>query len=89
MVEYDNNKNATNLTKHGLSLELVRFFDWQTAWTKEDVRRDYGERRYVSTGFIADRLHALVWTARSEEIRPISLRKANKRERKAYEKRIY
>ena len=45
---------------------------------------DYGELRVVSAGYIGGRLHLVVWTARGDTRRIISLRKANDREEKAY-----
>jgi uncharacterized DUF497 family protein len=45
---------------------------------------DYGEPRVVSAGYISGRLHLVVWTARGDIKRIISLRKANDREEKAY-----
>ena len=60
-------------------------FEWETALTREDARGDYGERRFVSVGHVGGRLHVCVWTAREGMARLISLRKANTRERKAYE----
>jgi uncharacterized DUF497 family protein len=52
------------------------------------IEDSYGEKRFVATGFIGDRLHVMAFTVRSEVIRIISLRKANERERKEYEKNI-
>jgi hypothetical protein len=88
MIEFNDEKNLENQSKHRLALTMAEFFQWHTAVTEKDNRRNYGERRFISTGYIGDRLHVLVWTARNNDLRPISLRKANKRERKAYEKRI-
>lgn len=51
---------------------------------EEDVRVDYGERRYRAFGYIGERLFALVFTHRAEKIHVISLRKANSREVKRY-----
>ncbi len=52
---------------------------------KEDLRKDYGERRFQALGFIGDRLHALVFTPRHDKVHVISLRKANAREANHYE----
>jgi hypothetical protein len=61
-------------------------FDWGNALVAPDDRRDYGEERFVSIGPINGRLHVLIFTARDATVRVISLRKANKREVKQYEK---
>ena len=49
-----------------------------------DQRRDYGEVRISGLGYIGDRLFYVVFAARGEERRIISLRKANQREVKRY-----
>ena len=46
--------------------------------------RDYGEDRIAGLGYIGDRLFYVVFVARGEERRIISLRKANQREVKRY-----
>lgn len=82
---YDSDKNDTNVIKHGVSFEQVYEFDWDSAVIYEDSRKDYGEERRIALGFIGKRLHVLVYTPRRDTVRIISLRKANKRERKAYD----
>ena len=52
----------------------------------EDTRKDYGERRLRVLGTIDGKLHAAVITPRGETIRVISLRRANRREERAYAK---
>jgi hypothetical protein len=68
----------------GLPFTLVEQLDWSAALIEEDVRKDYGERRYRALGFIGDRLHAVVFTPRADKVHVISLRKANQREVKIY-----
>ncbi len=67
-------------------MDLAEHLDWATALIWEDTRKDYGERRYCVLGFIAGRLHSAVFTPREGKPRVISLRKANRREVKRYEK---
>ena len=85
-MDKDHDKEDRNLAKRGLSLDLAEYLDWATALIWEDTRKDYGERRYCVLGFIEDRLHSVVFTPREGKPRVISLRKANKREVKIYEK---
>jgi uncharacterized protein len=63
MVEFNAAKNAANLRKRGIG--LVRFMDMEmeTATGVEDLREDYGERRFRVWGYIDGRC-----------IRPRSLR---------------
>ena len=52
--------------------------------TVEDDRRDYGEDRFITIGFLDDTMVVLVWTPRGGAHRIISMRKANERERTLY-----
>ena len=57
----------------------------------EDNRKDYGETRYIRIGQFRSQTQnknltlVVVYTQRDEEIRIISARKANKKEKKQYE----
>lgn len=86
IFDYDPNKEAENIEKHGMSFENVQYVEWETAITKKDNRWDYGEDRYISYAYLGRRLHTIVWTCRDDLIRIISFRKSNKRERSAYDK---
>jgi len=84
-IEYDNAKNAINIKKHGIAFDAVHDMDQSTSFTVEDSRHNYGEQRFITMGFIHERLHILVWSPRGENIRIISLRKANETERMIYD----
>lgn len=84
-ITYDPTKNDTNIADRGLSFELVRHFDWNSALVVEDTRRKYSESRFQALGKIDGRLHMVVFTVRDESLRIISLRKANSREVARYE----
>lgn len=84
-ISFDPAKDARNLATRGLSFARAADFEWETAVIKEDLRRDYGERRFQALGLIEDRLHMLVFTVRIATIHVISLRKANDREIRCYE----
>jgi uncharacterized protein len=66
------------------SFERVEDFDFETAVFKIDDRHDYGEVRVRAIGFLDGKLHVLVFTERGEDIRVISLRKANRAETRRY-----
>lgn len=83
-IEFDPEKNNKNIIERDLSFERVKEFDFNTALFEIDDRRDYGEVRIIALGYIAERLHVLIFTKR-ESIRVISLRRANKKERLRYE----
>jgi len=82
--EFDPDKNALNIAKHGLPLTAVDFFDWEDALIEPDMRFDYPEPRFKATGYIGDRLYVVIFCVRGDARRIISLRKANKREEKTY-----
>lgn len=88
MFEWDDDKAAANLACHKVPFERVKDFDWNTAQIIVDDRDDYGELRMKALGFIGERLHVLIFTERGDNIRVISLRKANKREVNAYEQQV-
>jgi len=84
-IEYDPAKDAVNRKKHGVSLGDAELLDWKTLKSFHDDRRIYGETRQVGYAYLDKRLHAVVYTYRGMALRIISLRKANKKERKWYE----
>jgi uncharacterized DUF497 family protein len=84
-ISFDPQKNERNIAERGLSFMLVEEFEWDSALVVEDVRRDYGERRFQALGMISGRLHVLVFTPRAGQVHVISLRKANRREIRLYE----
>ena len=85
-IEFDPAKDATNLRKHGVSLQAAAGFEWDTALEREDDRFDYGEARFVAIGLIDDGLFVMIFTDGSDEdaIRIISLRPAEKHEARYY-----
>lgn len=85
--EFDHKKNERNISERRLSFTEVENFDFATAVSEPDLRYDYGEIRIKTIGYIDDRLHVLCFKPISRSrIRVISLRKANSKERKKYEK---
>jgi uncharacterized DUF497 family protein len=83
-ILFDPAKDAANIEKHGLSLSLTAEIIAAATATFLDDRYDYGEDRFVSFGYVAEKLHVAVWTERDGAIRAISVRRANKREQKKY-----
>ena len=84
-VSFDPAKSDRNIARRGISFEVAEQFEWDTALLAEDLRKEYGERRFQALGFIAGRLHAMVFTPRAGKVHVISLRKANRREVRRYE----
>lgn len=85
-IEFDIIKDTANQQKHGVSLELAGEIDWSEVLCMVDDRNDYGEVREIGFAVIAHRLYVVVFVQRGDTMRIISLRKANKRESKLYER---
>lgn len=87
-VEFDAAKRAETLEQRGLDMARAgEVLDGATL-TIEDDRMDYGEPRYITIGFLDERMVVLVWTPRGDVHRIISMRKANDREKAIYEPRF-
>ena len=85
-ISFDPAKDEWNIRVRSLSFLAVADFDFENALYAVDVRRDYGETRYVALGMLRDRLHVLCFVETDDGIRVISFRKANAREVRRYEK---
>ncbi|MEZ4753150.1 MAG: BrnT family toxin [Bdellovibrionota bacterium] len=83
--EWNEQKNAQNIKKHGISFEeAVLIFDGPII-TNTDRRKDYGEKRQVSIGEIDKTIILVViHTDRRGITRLISARAASKKERQKY-----
>jgi uncharacterized DUF497 family protein len=51
-ISFDTTKSDRNLIDRGLPFMLVEQLDWSGAVIEEDVRKNYGERRYLALGTI-------------------------------------
>lgn len=87
--DFDPKKDAANLKKHGVSLsEGDGVLNDPLAITVEDESAE-GEQRFVTIGMnVFGSLMVVVYTPRGDEVRIISVRKADPKERRAYEKGV-
>ena len=87
--DFDPKKDAANLKKHGVSLsEGDGVLNDPLAITVEDDSAE-GEQRFVTIGMnVFGSLMIVVYTPRGDEARIISVRKADPKERRAYEKGV-
>lgn len=83
-IEFDPAKDVENLAKHGVSLGEVEEFDFDLAIVVEDKSEAYGEQRFVAVGPIGNRVYVLAYAERGDDLRPISLRPAEPRERRGW-----
>jgi len=90
--EWNEEKNKLNQDKHGISFEEAKeVFEDALQISKLDKRFSYFEERWITLGSTSKHkvlvVANLFFTEEGEEIiRIISARKANKQERKSYEK---
>jgi uncharacterized DUF497 family protein len=87
-AEWDEEKCRANLEKRGLSFEDAwQIFAGDTV-TIPDERYNYGEDRLITLGSLEGRVVVVVHVDRAGKTRIISMRKANAREQKIYQKRL-
>lgn len=87
MIEFDPKKDASNLVKHGI--RLARASEFKPVKILTDDRKNYGETRYRTFGFIGKKAYVLAFTvvdrrAGGQRVRPISLRSATEQENDQY-----
>lgn len=82
---YDPKKRAANLKKHGYDFEdAPQVIESDTAVTFEDRRFEYDEQRFITLGMLRGAVVVIATTETDEEIRVISMRKAEQNEEKIY-----
>ena len=87
-LEWDEDKRASNLRKHGLDFNgLLELFENETA-TQIDDRFEYGEDRLLTFGLLNGEVLAVVHTEEEKGddlvVRVISCRKAERYEQEQY-----
>jgi uncharacterized DUF497 family protein len=83
-VEYDLEKDAANLAKHGIPLALGAIVLENRIGEIVDDRRDYGEVRINAFGLIKGRLFVCTYTMRRETHRLVSVRKTSRQEQRTW-----
>jgi len=82
---YDPAKKAVNLRKHGLDFDdAPKVIESDANVTFEDRRFDYGEQRFITMGLLNGEVVVVVTAETDEEIRVISMRKAEQNEQEIY-----
>jgi uncharacterized protein len=87
-IEFDPAKRDQTLCERGLDMARANQVFGGATLTAADDRRDYGEDRFITVGFLDDRMVVVVWTRRGAARRVISMRKANDREQALYATRF-
>jgi uncharacterized DUF497 family protein len=79
-ITFDPAKRAKTLAERGLDFADARQVFAGVHTVSPDLRRDYGEERFISAGYVDSRLVVLVWTPRGGARRIISMRHAHAKE---------
>ncbi|TPP10338.1 BrnT family toxin [Rhizobium glycinendophyticum] len=87
-ILFDPEKRRKALDERGLDFLRADEVFAQRHVTVADTRRDYGEKRYITIGLLDGRMVVMVWTERGDDVRMISMRKANDREQAIYGSRL-
>lgn len=84
-LEWDENKDRINRKKHGISFETAKyvFADVNRVEFYDENHSTLEEDRYFTLGMVEDILF-VVYTERGKNVRLISARIANERERRIY-----
>lgn len=84
LFEWDDEKAAANWKKHKVDFkDAMRVFEDESRKEYYDIAHSDEEDRYITIG-LADNVLFVVYAERSERIRIISARHANRRERRLY-----
>jgi uncharacterized protein len=87
-ITFDPDKRESTLEHRGLDMAQADEVFAGPTITVDDDRKDYGEKRLITIGYLLRRMVVLVWTRRGVTRRIISMRKANEREQASYSKKL-
>jgi uncharacterized DUF497 family protein len=85
LIEFDAAKDAKNIQKHGMSLAVAGELTYALTAPAKTVR---GEQRVKLIGEVAGELISVIATWRAPSLRIISVRRANRKERKDYDAEV-
>ena len=87
-VSFDPVKRATTLRERGLDFADAGLVFAREIATDQDTRRDYGEDRYITAGYLEDRMVVIVWTPRPGARQVISMGYCHEREEGLWRSRM-
>jgi uncharacterized protein len=87
-VTFNPAKRAATLQHRGLDFaDAAEVFAGRTA-TAPDVRRDYGESRFITAGALHGRFVVIVWTPRGDARHVISMRYGHAKEARRWQEAL-
>lgn len=84
MITWDENKRQKNIIKHGIDFVGAELIFDHPMVTREDEREYEGEQRLQSLALLEGRVVFVVWTECEIGAHMISIRKAERHEKKIY-----
>jgi uncharacterized DUF497 family protein len=85
----DPRKKAANLKKHGYDFDdAPRVIESASAVTFEDRRFQYNEQRFITLGVLRGDVVVIATAETDQEIRVISMRKAQRHEKEIYTRNL-
>ena len=88
--EWDEEKAARNLAKHGVSFLTAAAIFASEIIERVDEREGYGEVRFIALGRVETEIYRVAYTWRGEKvIRIITAQKASRYERETYYREIF
>jgi len=85
---WDENKRQATLAERGLDFADAEKVLMGDQYTLLDDRRDYGEKRFMTAGWLRGRFVMLAWTPRDGGRRIISMRYGHADEEAYYKERM-
>lgn len=83
--EWDQEKNISNISKHGLDFDIAKLCFLEPILVRIDDRKNYGEERREAIGMVFGLIVHVIFTIRNTDtIRLISAWKGGRDARKAY-----
>jgi uncharacterized protein len=82
--EWDEQKSTVTAANRGIDFIAAATVFEGFFIEQEDVRQDYGEQRFVTTGQVDGAIITVVWTPRGRNRRIITLWPASNQERRTY-----
>lgn len=83
-ITYDPAKREWTLRERGLDFDDTPLVFAGPTLDGPDERRDYGELRMITVGYLRNRMVSICWTPRGIARHIISMRKTNDREKAKY-----
>ena len=87
-ITFDPIKRDRTLAERGLDFADAEQVFAGPLVENPDDRFDYGEPRFITVGYLNERMVVVVWTPRGEDQHIISMRKANDREQEKYREQL-